>query len=102
MLYTLMKSNPKIRKAIIKYGDNELINTISEIALNVLNGNNKINNKTKNNLVRYKKIIRCIACSKRSVQKKRRILIQKGGFLPILIGSVLSGIIGSLLENYGK
>lgn len=102
MLYTLMKTNPKIRKAIIKYGDTELINTLSEIALNVLNGNSKINNKTKKNLLHYKKQIRCIACSKRSVQSKRRILIQKGGFLPILIGGILSGIIGSLLDNNGK
>lgn len=94
-----MKTNPKIRKAIIKYGDKELINTISEIALNVLNGNGKINNKSKQKLSYYKKQIRCIACSKRSVQSKRKILLQKGGFLPILIGSILSGVIGSLLNN---
>lgn len=102
MLYTLTKSTPKIRNAIIKYGDKELLNVISEIALNVLNGNCAINNNTKKQLKGYKRQIRCLACSKRSVKSKRKILIQKGGFLPLLIGSVLSGVIGSLLDNYGK
>lgn len=94
-----MKASPKLRKAIIKFGDSELIKTICEIALNTVNGNNPICNKTKKKLKRYKNDIRGLASSKRSEKSKRKILMQKGGFLPILIGSVLSGIIGSLLEK---
>lgn len=86
-------------KAIVKNADPGLIKTICEIALNTLIGNNEITIKTKKKLTRYKRLLRCLACSKRNLNSKRKLLVQKGGFLPILIGSVLSGVIGSLLEK---
>lgn len=101
MLYALTKANPKLRNAIIKLGDPELVKTICEIALNTLNGNNPVGNKMKKKLARYKRDIRCVACSKRSLKSKRKILVQKGGFLPLLIGTVLSGILSTLFDHHG-
>lgn len=99
LLYTLRKADPRLRKAIIKNSNSDFIKTLSEISLNLLNGNVEHTPHLKNQLKKYKKNLRCLACSKRSIKSKRNILVQKGGFIPILLGSILSGLIGQLLQN---
>lgn len=99
LLYTLRKADPKLRNAIIKNSNTNFIKTLSEMSLNLLNGNVEHSPQMKNRMKKYKKKLRCLACSKRSIKAKRNILVQKGGFLPALIGSILSGIIGQLLQN---
>ncbi len=102
MLYVLKNSNNRIRKYLLKHADCEVIKTIAEIAYNTLIGNNKIHGKTKRLLHKYKKELRALACLNKKVTFKRKIIVQKGGFLPILLGTVLSGVISSIIENYGK
>lgn len=99
MLYILKDCKPKLRKALVENADNGLITTINEIILNTLNGNNPIDKKTKLKLKKYKKPMRCLICPKKSLASKRKLLIQKGGFLPTLISSLLAGLIGKLIEN---
>lgn len=99
MLYILKDCKPKMRKALVQNADNGLITTINEIIYNTLNGNNPIDKKTKTKLKKYKKPMRCLICPKKSISAKRKLLVQKGGFLPALITSLLTGIIGKLLEN---
>lgn len=98
ILYALRNAKPKLRSAIIKNCGNEVINTLSEISLNVLKGNVANSTKTKNKLKKYKKQLRCLSCSKRGVNSKRNILIQRGGLLPALLGAVLSAIVGKMLS----
>lgn len=99
MLYTLHKANPKLRSAIIKNSNNELIKALSEISLNMLRGNIDHTQAIRQKLKKYKSKIRCLPRSKGSVKANRNILVQQGGFLPVLLGSILSGVIGSLLQN---
>lgn len=100
MLYVLKAAHPKMRKLLIKHVHPEVIKTISEIAYNTLNGNNKISVRSKNSLCKYKKELRSMACLKGSVASKRKIILQRGaGFLPALLGTVLSGIIGAYLNK---
>ena len=99
MLYVLKNSKPKLRNAILKTADTDLISTIEEIVYNTLKGNNPIDNSTKTKLIKHKKAMRCFVCPKQTKTSKRKVLIQKGGFLPIIISALLSGIIGKLLEN---
>lgn len=94
-----MKAKPKLRNAIIRNSDDDFIKTLSEISLNTLNGNSKICDKTKNMLRPYKRLMHKLICPKRSSKSKRRLIIQKGGFLPMLIGSILSGVIGALFNK---
>lgn len=101
ILYTLNKAKPKLRKAIIKNSDDALIKALSEISLNTLNGNLELTGGAKNKLKKYKRKLRCIACPKRKLKSKRNILVQEGGFLPVLISSLLSSVIGALLEKHG-
>lgn len=100
MLYILRDAKPKLRKAILKNVDEDFIKTLHEIAHNTLNKNNPINAKQKEVLQRYKTSIRKLACPKRSLTQKRKLMVQSGGFLPVLIGTILSGIIGNIIERW--
>lgn len=102
LLYALQSAKPKLFKSIIENSDRGLILAICEIIYNVLRGNVRLNNRTKNKLKRYKKVLRCIACPKQSISSKRRIIKQKGGgvILPLIIGSVLSGLVSSLGDKF--
>jgi hypothetical protein len=95
----LRTANPKLRKAILKHVNPDVIKTLCEISYNTLNGNNKICSKTKKTLAGYKRHLRTLSSSKHSVSAKRKILMQKGGFVPALIGSVLSGLLGAYLNK---
>lgn len=77
----------------------ETIKALSEISLNTLKGTISVDRKSKNILNKYKNCLRKLACPKTSVKAKRDILVQKGGFLPTLIGVVLSSVLGSLLQQ---
>lgn len=99
LLYVLQKAKPKFRKAILQNANTDAIKALIEIVYNTLNGNNKINEKDKKYFGKYKKEMRCLSCPKRSLTSKRKLLIQKGGFLPTLLATIFSGIIGKIIEN---
>ena len=99
ILYVLRDAKPKLRKILLQNVNDSVIQAINEIALNTLKGNIELTPEQKIQLKKYKNELRFLRCSKRKVASKRKLLVQKGGFLPILIGTVLSGIIGQLIEN---
>ena len=92
LLKTLVDAKPKLKKAIIKYASPDLVMAISEIALNMLKGIIKLTPQQKQRLSRYKKEFRSLAKKNVSVNKKRKILVQKGGGagLAILLPLALS------------
>lgn len=98
-LQVLKNCKPIVRKSIIKYGNSELIKTLCEICINILNGNVKISPKCKNHLQNYKNSLRKLTAPKVKLQVKKKILVQKGGFLPVILSTILSGVIGSLIEK---
>jgi len=98
LLYVLKKADNRLRKAIISNSNSDLVKTIVEIVLNTLQGNHKVTKSHLKALTKNKKALRYITCPKRTINSKRKVLIQKGGFLPILITSLLSGIFGKLLK----
>lgn len=104
MLYVLKNANSKMRKAILQHADPDVIKTISEICYNTLHGNNKLHSRTRNRLRFYKSQIRSLASPKRSIRSKRNIIVKQygGAFLPTLIGTVLTGVIGSILNKYAE
>lgn len=88
-------------KAILKHADPGLITSLSEIAYNLLIGNVKISGKKRAFLEKYKRDLRCLACSKRPLVSKRKLLVQRGaGFLPMLLGLILSGVASTLVDKY--
>jgi hypothetical protein len=79
----------KLRKAILKNSDKDLIITICECVYNLLCGNVITDRKILKKLESHKKTMRKLVSSNDSIESKRNLLIQKGGFLPIIIPTIL-------------
>ena len=84
-------ANPRYRKKIILSGDKNLIAALCDIIYNVLNGNINISSTERQKLNKYKTALRCL-CKKSSLREKKRILVQRGGFLQFLIPAVVTGL----------
>jgi len=87
-LHVLKSAKPKLRKAIISAGGKDLINSINECVLNVLVGNVPLSTCLKRKLQKYK-LARRLAHKRVRHSAKKRLLIQKGGFLLPLLTSIL-------------
>lgn len=92
-------ADPQLRSAIIKHGPKKLIDAYSEICLNILNGNLKVPKNVHSKLKPFKHSLRQMSTSKTSVAKRRKVLNQRGGFLLALLGSLISGVVGSLFHK---
>lgn len=99
MLYVLKNAKSKLRNNILKAADPDLIKALCDCTLNTLNGNVQIGSAAKRKLRRYKKELRKISCPKRNITSKRKLILQHGGFLPTLLGALLSGVIGAYLNR---
>jgi hypothetical protein len=93
----LSKAKKKQRDAIIKTADNELIQCLCECALNVLNGNVPLKNSDFQRLGKYKQQLRNLSDPDIHFNQKRDVL-QRGGFLPLLLTPILT-LAGQLLAN---
>ena len=94
-LQCLKEAPPAMAKALIKSADSGLVNCLCEVGLNVLKGNVPTTPAQKRNLCRHKQALRSIVKKRLSLTGKKRIL-QRGGFLPALLGP-LAGTLGSFL-----
>lgn len=91
-LLKLLSSCPKkLRNSIIKSGSKDLIDTICECIYNLLNGNinlqaNEIE-KLEKQKISLRKLLRL-----NGLKAKKKVLVQKGGFLQILLPSIITGL----------
>ena len=85
-------------KAIIKSSKGDFINCISDVCHNILKGNLKISPTEKSKLQRHRSIIRKIA-DRKTTQKHKRLLIQRGGFLGALLSPLLKLFVGPLAQS---
>ena len=97
MLKRLRSLPPKTAKAMIKRGNRQLVNALCEGSLNVLKGNVPLSAHHKRRLRRYKKDLRYLAQRRASV-KRKKALLQKGGFLSALLPPLI-GVLGSLFTR---
>ena len=81
-----------LQKHLIKKLPLRCIKCICECSLNVLNGNIPISTQQKKRLGKYKTTLRKIANKKGSLSNKKKLIIQRGGFLNILIPAAISAI----------
>jgi hypothetical protein len=91
------------KKKLIKECDGKLIDCFCECSKNILKGNVPLKQTQLKRLRREKKNLRALALKKTSLKKKRKIL-QKGGFIgailpPVL--TVLSSLLGGLIGGNG-
>lgn len=103
ILHVLKSANYNLFKSIIKNCDDKVIQTLSEIIHNVLNGNVDLDKKTLKKLKKYKTELKQthLKIKKNKSNKYRRhiYLNQTGGFWPILLQSVLSSLGSFVLEK---
>ena len=95
VLKRITKLGDKAKRHYVRKCNKEFLDCISECAKNVLNGNVPLTDRQKTRLRRRSNDLRALSVKKTSLRKKRRIL-QKGGFLTALLPPVL-GILSSLL-----
>ena len=94
----LYKAKPKVRKAILANADPSVIRSICECCYNVLKGNVPMSKSQKARLRRYKNTLRFMVDRSRGLQqKKKRIVVQQGGFLPALLAPIIGGVLSSLI-----
>lgn len=99
MLYVLKNAEGKLRNNILKVAEPDLIKALCDCTLNTLNGNVQIGSAVKRKLRKYKKEMRKISCTKRNITSKRKLILQHGGFVPTLLGALLSGVVGAYLKK---
>jgi hypothetical protein len=97
-LSLLGNCNSKLRKAILRHSEKDLVFAICECVLNLLNGNVKTDSRVIHKLGKHKQILRKLVHTGDNVEQKRKLLIQKGGFLPLIIPAILE-VVTSLLSK---
>lgn len=91
--------NSKQQKHLLKGASPEEINTLCEATYNVLNKNVPVDDQTKRKLRRHRNTISELTLKRRPISKRRKILIQRGGFLPIVLKAVLPILASALLSS---
>lgn len=97
----LQSISPKRQKVLIKAVDPELIDCFSEIALNLVQKNVPLTKKQLSRLKPYEKSVYELSLKKNS-QKNKKKLIQRGGLLTALLGTVLPVLISTILSATAK
>jgi len=84
----------KLRKQLLQKIQIHCIKAICECCLNTLKGNVPLSKHQKKSLSKYKETLRKLADRKIALVKKRKLIVQKGGFLNVLIPAALSVLTG--------
>ena len=101
-LEALAKAKGKKRIKLIAEAKSCIIKAISELAKNCIVGNVKLEDCEFDKLKKYQNILRKISTKSTSLKKKRQIISQNGGFLPLLIPPALSVVAGLVGDQLGK
>lgn len=98
LLAALYHLNKNQRTTFLRFADEKLIRCICECVFNTLKGNVSLERCEKNRLSKYKSSLRRIVQGKRGNWKdKRKLLVQRGGFLPYIIGPILASILSLII-----
>lgn len=98
VLRSIQRLSEKDKRRIIELCDKNLIDCFCECSKNILKGNVPLTTAQLRKLRREKHNLRQLAVKKTSLKKKRKIL-QKGGFLGALLIPALSAISGLLFNG---
>lgn len=101
LLHVLRQADRPLRNRILENADKDLVTTLAECSLNVLSSNQPISAKCKSALRKYKTVMRKLSQPHNRVswKRKRRLLNQRGGFLGVLLSSVLGGLLSRVLQS---
>jgi len=95
-LSKVCKSDGAKRKQILENASPGELQVLCEILLNIYNRNLKVPKSTITKLLPFKSIIKRLLSKKISSTKRKFLLCQKGGFLPILAPAI-TALLSSVL-----
>ena len=96
----LCKTKPHYRKALLKSADKDLIHSICECVYNILIGKVPLAKSQKVNISKHKTTLRRLLKPGVSFRSRKKLIIQKGGgFLPLLLTPIISGVLSSLFNK---
>ena len=98
-LHVLKTATPKLRKAIVSNCDRELVHSICECVLNVLNGNVRLSDCVARKPRKYKVVLRKVADRRVPLSGKKKLIVQRGWFLLPLLGAVLPAIASLIFKQ---
>ena len=81
---------------MLRKTDAKFVCRICECALNVLIGNVLLSKGHKSRLHEHVKVLRKVGAPDITLQIRKNIIVQNGGFLPVLLAS----LIGTILANF--
>ena len=94
LLNLLNKADPKLKKVLLKHHcTNDFIRCVADCCLNIIKGNVPLTPKQLKLLSSKKQVVRTLAAKKISLKKKKRI-VQSGGFLGAILPAIISGLGG--------
>ena len=99
-LQVLKSADPKLRKAIISKCNKELVNCISECVLIVLNSNIKLTGCVTRKLQIRKAALRKISDRHVPLSKKKKLIVQRGGYLLPLLSAVIPTLASLIFRNH--
>ena len=99
VLAALYHFNKEQRKAVLQKADAKLVRRICESALNVLIGNVPLRKGHKCRLRKHAKILRKLASPDITLQRRKNIIVQRGGFLPALLAPLIATLLAYLVNN---
>ena len=95
----LKTAEPRLRKTLITNFKKDFVNCICECLLNVLNSNIKLSGCNTRNLKKHKTALRKVADRHISLFGKKRLIVQRAGFLLPLLGAILPTIASLIFKQ---
>ena len=95
----LKSISPTRQKYLIKRVDRPILETFSEICLNLIKKNITLPTESLNKLRPFKKQIYRLSSKKHSLISKRKSLSQRGGFVGTLLTTLLPILLGSVIGS---
>ena len=95
MLKFLSRAKPNVVKAVVNNCEKELLDAVCECSLNVLKGTVPLKKRERKCLEKYKNHLRALT-DKGISRRKKKAVLQKGGFLQALLTPILT-VLGNIL-----
>ncbi len=99
LLHVLHNAKPQLRKAILEKIDNDAVRCLCECCHNLLNGFVDLKTEQRKQLIPHRSTLRKLGSKGLSLKNKKKLLVQKGGFLSALIGPLLA-VAATLLSQW--
>lgn len=96
MLSVLSKAPPPMRKQMIQTASKDVIDTVCECCLNVLKGTIPLSPHQKKCLAKHRHVLRQMVQKKIPIRQKKKMLVQRGGILPLL--PLLAPLLGTIAK----